>query len=90
MLGITSHQKTEMASLVENGVQKVKEAAGVSTTMSAKIKDLERNTKNTESSQPITTDYGIRVSDTDHWLKIVNENGTGPHLLEDQIGREKV
>jgi catalase len=37
-----------------------------------------------------TTDHGVPVSDTDHWLKVVNDRTSGPSLLEDQIAREKV
>lgn len=39
-----------------------------------------------------TTDAGVKVHDTDHWLKVVGGGGgvQGPGLLEDQIGRERV
>ena len=38
----------------------------------------------------ITTDYGVKQSNTDDWLKVVREDKTGPMLLEDPHGREKV
>merc|ERR1712000_728985 len=39
-----------------------------------------------------TTDYGIKVADLDHWLKVVDEENdkVGPSLLEDQIARERI
>lgn len=39
----------------------------------------------------MTTDHGVKVQDTDHWLKAINPDGrAGPSLLEDQIAREKI
>lgn len=57
-----------------------------------KVADLQANIKDSHSKQNTTTDYGIKVADTDHWLKTVDEKSdrVGPHLLEDQIGRERV
>ncbi len=57
-----------------------------------KTADLQRNTKDQHSNQATTTDFGAKVSDLDHWLKIVDEKGNkiGPHLLEDEVARERV
>ncbi|CAM1505032.1 Fc.00g106690.m01.CDS01 [Cosmosporella sp. VM-42] len=38
----------------------------------------------------ITTDYGVKQSNTDDWLKVHREDKTGPMLLEDPHGREKI
>lgn len=39
----------------------------------------------------MTTDAGVKIQDTDHWLKVVGDDGkNGPSLLEDQIAREKI
>jgi catalase len=38
----------------------------------------------------ITSDFGVKQSNTDDWLKVVSENKTGPALLEDHFGREKI
>jgi hypothetical protein len=57
----------------------------------AKSKDLDRNTK--EYGDPknrITTDWGVKVSTTDDWLKAASDDKQGPLLLEDPIAREKV
>jgi len=43
-----------------------------------------------DTSYRLTTDYGVKQSNTDQWLRVVNENRTGPALLEDSAGREKI
>ncbi|KAK5034415.1 catalase 1 [Exophiala sideris] len=57
-----------------------------------KIADLKKDVKDSHSKQPQTTDYGVKVADLDHWLKVVDEekNKVGPSLLEDQIARERI
>ena len=70
----------------EGGAQSILEAKG---TESEKIKDLHRDMIDVHSSRSMTTDFGHKVSNTDNWLKIATEKYTGPHLLEDQQGREK-
>ncbi|PKY05614.1 catalase-domain-containing protein [Aspergillus campestris IBT 28561] len=57
--------------------------------MDAKQADMKNETVEL-SNQPMTTDYGIKVSDPDHWLRVVDEKRTGPSLLEDPIAREKI
>ncbi|KAI0308979.1 catalase-like domain-containing protein, partial [Amylostereum chailletii] len=59
-------------------------------TSTAKIVDLQRDTAVLSSDTRLTTDHGVLVSDTDNWLKVTDGKGTGPSLLEDQIGREKI
>jgi len=68
------------------GAQSFLEAKG---TESDKIKDLHRDMIDVHSSRSMTTDFGQKVSNTDHWLKVATEKYTGPHLLEDQQAREK-
>lgn len=43
-----------------------------------------------DSSNRITTDYGVKQSNTDDWLRVATEDKTGPSLLEDHAGREKI
>ncbi|KIK49559.1 hypothetical protein CY34DRAFT_796992 [Suillus luteus UH-Slu-Lm8-n1] len=66
-------------------------------TPTRKVVDLQRDTvQGVQDKQALTTDHGVKVSDTDNWLKIIgSENDSelkknGPSLLEDQIGREKI
>lgn len=55
-----------------------------------KILDMYPNTVNThQTSKTMTTDFGTKINDADHWLKIVGNKGHGPSLLEDQIARER-
>src|SRR4051812_17614583 len=55
-----------------------------------KLADLARDTKDIHTKYPNTTDAGVKVSTLDNWVKIANEKKIGPHLLEDQIARERV
>jgi catalase len=55
-----------------------------------KIKDLEKDIKTPSEKMHMTTDFGHKIANPDNWLKVVSENRTGPHLLEDQQAREKV
>lgn len=79
-----------MSSTVHNIVENVKSVLPDMST-SAKINDLKCDTVDVESHKPgLTTDFGVPVSNTDHWLKVSNGQNVGPHLLEDAIGREKI
>jgi len=56
-----------------------------------KLAQLESVTKNAnDPNARITSDFGVRQSNTDDWLKVVNEDKTGPLLLEDPFAREKI
>ena len=57
----------------------------------AEIVGLSNVTKDVHNKNArITSDFGVKQSNTDDWLKIVNEDKTGPMLLEDLFVREKV
>ena len=74
---------------VQNGVDRV--ASAIGTQGSKKQQDMAKDTKDAMDSQyRLTTDYGVKQSNTDQWLRVVNENRTGPALLEDSAGREKI
>lgn len=56
-----------------------------------KIADLEAASKNVhDESWRITSDWGTKQTNTDDWLMIASDDHTGPQLLEDGFGREKV
>ena len=56
-----------------------------------KLADLAKDTTHYDSSkEKLTTDWGNKVSNTDHWLSVSTEDKQGPALLEDGHGREKV
>lgn len=80
-----------MQDVVSEGLSKAQQAInGSASNQSAKIKDLERDMRETHTSQPITTDHGQRVGNTENWLKIGSDSRIGPHLLEDHIAQEKI
>lgn len=60
-------------------------------TTNEKTLDMYPNTVNAhQTSKTMATDYGAKINDGDHWLKVVGAEGHGPSLLEDQVGRERV
>jgi catalase len=74
--------------LVQNTIHKAESMmAGQAGGKAAQL-ELSSVTPTTDSR--ITTDNGVKQSNTDDWLKVVNESHTGPMLLEDSMGREKV
>ncbi|KAI0932534.1 catalase A [Taiwanofungus camphoratus] len=77
-----------MASTVSAAAKQIYTSA----TQSAKIADLEKDSIDPASNptRGLTTDHGVFVTDTDNWLKAQDGIHTGPSLLEDQIGREKI
>lgn len=79
-----------MTSKVAEGLQRVKELVENMQPGEQKVVDLARDTTDVNGCLPFTTDHGVKVSDTDFWLRLASENQTGPSLLEDQIAREKV
>ncbi|TFK72222.1 catalase-domain-containing protein [Pluteus cervinus] len=63
--------------------------AVTSATNDTKIADLQQNTHDLEKSTGLTTEHGLKASNTDDWLKVIDGH-TGPSLLEDEIAREKI
>ncbi|KAL1612187.1 catalase 1 [Paraconiothyrium brasiliense] len=56
-----------------------------------KIADLSTATKDVhDPNWRITSDWGTKQTNTDDWLKVASEDKTGPMLLEDGFGREKI
>ncbi|KAJ5681646.1 uncharacterized protein N7477_001586 [Penicillium maclennaniae] len=55
-----------------------------------KFRDMARDTVELNGEQHMTTDYGVKISDPDHWLRVGDNKHIGPSLLEDQIAREKI
>ncbi|KAK7721780.1 catalase 1 [Botryosphaeria dothidea] len=56
-----------------------------------KVQDLQRDTKDYhDPKNRITSDWGVKQTNTDDWLKAASEGKTGPMLLEDHFGREKI
>lgn len=56
----------------------------------AKIKDLEKDFVNQGPNDLMTSEFGVRQSNTDIWLSASTSERKGPALLEDNWAREKV
>ena len=83
--------QTEMASTLASGLQQIVNMDGAASD-NPKLAQLSQDTVNYDASQNarITTDFGTKVSNTDHWLSVSTDDHYGPALLEDTHGREKV
>lgn len=79
-----------MAGKAGDGLRKVQDFISGLNPHDKKLADLSRDTADVHSTTPFTTDHGTKVSNTDNWLRIVDDKKTGPSLLEDQVAREKV
>ncbi|KAK0747386.1 catalase-like domain-containing protein [Apiosordaria backusii] len=55
-----------------------------------KVADLQKETKEMTDKARLTTDYGVKQTSADDWLRIVNNDKTGPMLLEDPFARERI
>lgn len=55
-----------------------------------KVAQLAEHTIQPDDKSRITTDYGVLQNNTDEWLRITTDGQTGPMLLEDPFGREKI
>lgn len=55
-----------------------------------KAAQLEHDSVTPTKNDHYTTDYGVKQGNTEDWLGVVNDESTGPLLLEDSFGREKV
>lgn len=87
MSGTFQRLQESLSSAKEGASQKISNV----TTVNEKILEMWPNTVDvTKQSNRMTTDSGVKVHDTDSWLKVVSDGQEGPSLLEDQIGREKI
>lgn len=55
-----------------------------------KVKDLAQDMREPDKNSRLTTDYGVKQTTADDWLKVVDGDKTGPMLLEDPFGRERI
>jgi len=72
-----------------SAIRSMATTAITSATNTAKVTQLQKDTFDLQTSAGLTTDHGVKVSNTDDWLK-VTDGQAGPSLLEDQISREKI
>ncbi|KAI9728517.1 MAG: catalase A [Cirrosporium novae-zelandiae] len=83
--GPATQQPESMASTLKEGL------AAVTSHSNPKQSDMEKDTFNAEDKHAhLTTDFGVKVADTDNWLSASTEDHHGPSLLEDFHARDKV
>lgn len=76
------------SSILAQATGKVKDMAA---DKNQKTADLSAATKDVhDESWRITSDYGVKQTNTDHWLTAASEDNAGPLLLEDPFAREKI
>ena len=80
----------QMASqILSSGIGKAQQA--MAGEKGAKVVQLSNVTKDVhDKNLRIMSDFSEKQPNADDWLKIVNEDKTGPMLLEDPFAREKV
>lgn len=78
-----------MSNIISQAGQKAKEAL-TSAPSSKKVDDLKNEFKETDKNARLTTDYGVKQTTADDWLRIVSDDKIGPSLLEDPFARERV
>ena len=81
-----------MSTTISSGLQRAQHSVQDHESPNKKIIDIERNTRNIHENISMTSDHGVKVENTDQWLRVIGNNGksVGPSLLEDQLAREKV
>jgi catalase len=55
-----------------------------------KAVDMKHEIHEPTSSEPLTSDFGVKSTSHDIWLSASTGDRKGPQLLEDNFGREKV
>lgn len=78
-----------MANIISDTMQKVQHAV-LGPRGGDKLADLANETKDMSSKDRLTTDYGVKQTSADDWLKVGSHDKAGPLLLEDPFAREKV
>lgn len=77
-----------MSSVISDGLKQAQQA--LVGEHGAKVKQLASTTKEVNEQWKITSDYGVKQTNTENWLKVASDGKTGPALLEDPFAREKV
>lgn len=77
-----------MASIIPETFHAVKQT--IMGSQGDKIADLSKDTVEPTENTRLTSDFGVKENNTDHWLSVTNADHTGPALLEDHFAREKV
>jgi hypothetical protein len=74
--------------ILGNVTEKAKGLAGEKTGKMAQFAAVTKDVH--DPKWRITSDFGVKQSNTDDWLSVATDDQQGPSLLEDQFAREKV
>lgn len=74
--------------IISDTAQKVKNMVGGE--KGRKVADLDAVSQTVSPKDRITSDFGVKIGNVDEWLRVSNEDKTGPMLLEDTFARERV
>lgn len=77
-----------MAEILQKTMQKATHA--VTGHGGDKVADLQKETKEMTPEGCLTTDYGVKQTTADDWLKVASDDKIGPMLLEDPFARERI
>lgn len=88
-LNYTVEELGIMTSIISDGLKQAQQALDGGE-HGVKVKQLASDTKEVSDQWRITSDYGVKQTNTQNWLRVASEEKTGPMLLEDPFAREKV
>jgi len=79
-----------MQSVLGGTVQKAGEAISGAMSSNKKITEMKNDVRYQTSSDPLTSDFGVKNISHDNWLSASTGDRQGPQLLEDNFAREKI
>jgi len=71
-------------------MQKASEAVAAALSTDAKVADMKKDIRGHSKDDRLTSDFGVKSTNTDVWLSASSDDKKGPLLLEDNFAREKV
>ncbi|OTB01417.1 hypothetical protein M426DRAFT_64132 [Hypoxylon sp. CI-4A] len=74
--------------IISDTAEKVKKMVGGE--KGRKVADLDAVSQTVSPKDRITSDFGVKMGNVDEWLRVANEDKTGPMLLEDSFARERI
>jgi catalase len=75
---------------MQKALGRASEAVAVAVESNKKVADMKPEFREQSSFDLLTSDFGVKSTSHDTWLSASTGDRTGPALLEDGFGREKV
>jgi len=75
---------------MQKALSKASEAVTGAVQSNQKAADMKPEMHEPSSSDPLTSDFGVKSTSHDIWLSASTGDRKGPQLLEDNFAREKV